>query len=105
MYEVVDTIKDLEGCDIDVFIYVKDTLEMIQVENNYSICRKMEYRETTFKFALSPLLEQDNKEYIPLNIDKQDIAPLHPKNLLIRVGGSRKICLTLNFYSDKMATQ
>lgn len=86
MYEVVDTIKDLEGCDIDVFIYVKDTLEMIQVENNYSICRKMEYRETTFKFALSPLLEQDNKEYIPLNIDKQDIAPLHPKDPLIRVG-------------------
>ena len=83
VYEVVDTIKDLEGCDIDVFIYVKDTLEMIQVENNYSICRKMEYRETTFKFALSPLLEQDNKEYIPLNIDKQDIAPLHPKDPLL----------------------
>ncbi len=90
VYEIVDTVKDLEGNDIDVFIYVKDTLEAVQTEKNYSICKKIEYRETGFKFALSPLLEQKQMEYVPLNIDKQDIMPLCPKDRLIRVGNPIK---------------
>lgn len=86
VYEIVDTIKDLEGNDIDLFLHIKDTLDVIEVEKHYSVCRKMEYHETTLRLALSPILEQKNVEYIPLNIDKQDIRPLRPKDPLIRVG-------------------
>ncbi|MBD5456323.1 MAG: hypothetical protein HDR23_07605 [Lachnospiraceae bacterium] len=86
VYEIVDTVKDLEGNDLDILIHVKDTLEVIQVENNYSICQKMITRPITFNFALSPLLEHTTEEYVPLNIDNEDIQPLILKDPLIRVG-------------------
>lgn len=86
VYESVDSIKNLDGNDLGVFIYVKDTLEVIQVEDNYSICKKMITRPTTFNFALSPLLESVPEEYVPLNVDVKDIQPLTPKDPLVRVG-------------------
>ena len=91
VYEIIDTVKDLDGNDLDVLIHVKDTREVIQTENNYSICKKMATRPVTFNFSLSPLLESPIEEYVPLNIDKKDIRPLTPRDPLVRVGDPIKI--------------
>lgn len=86
VYEITDILKDLNGDDLDVLIHIKDTLQVVQTENNYSICKKMEQKPLTFTLALSPLLEQKSGEYIPLNIDQNDIKPFQVKDPLIRVG-------------------
>lgn len=86
VYELVDNLKNPDGTLLDAYVYVKDTLEVTQVEEKYSICKNAKIRHKTFSLALSPLLEQTIDEYAPLNIDRNDIQPLAPKDPLIRVG-------------------
>lgn len=86
VYELVDTLKNLDGTLLDTYMYIKASLEVVQTAEKYSICRNMETRQKTFPLALSPLLERTIEEYVPLNIDKNDIQPLIPNDPLIRVG-------------------
>ena len=86
VYEITDILKDLNGDDLDVIIHIKETLQVVQTENKYSICKKMEQKPVAFTLALSPLLEQKSGEYSPLNVDQNDIKPLQIKDPLVRVG-------------------
>ena len=92
VYELGEEIKDLDGRVLSRYSYVKDELEVIRVEGNYSVCQKQTtITKVNSAFALSPLLEMKKTEYIPLNIDINDIDELKPSDPLIRVGDPIKL--------------
>lgn len=92
VYELGDEIKDLDGRVLSQFIHVKDTLEVIQAEENYSVCKKMKtVTKTISPLALSPLLETKKTEYIPLHVDEADIQELKPTDPFVRVGDPIKL--------------
>ncbi len=91
VYEFGEPISDLNGKSLGNYIFIKDELEVIQVESRYSICKKMKTTTKTFDFALSPLLETQTTEYIPLNIEPGDIKELKPLDPLVRIGDPIKL--------------
>ncbi len=84
IYELGEPILDLDGSSLGNYIFVKDELEVIQVESAYSVCKKMKTVTRSFSLALSPLLE--TKEFVPLNIQQEDINKLQPHDRLVRIG-------------------
>lgn len=96
--EVIKVGKDVidsEGNNLGPFITVKAHLDVIQVENKYSICEnritKTVKRSKISELAISPLLRDTVViERIPLNIDTNDINHTDETNddLLIRIGDS-----------------
>ncbi len=95
VYEPGEMLKDIDGRELCTYDFVKDELEVIRVEELYAVCKKMKSVSKTFKsfsFALSPLLEHTETEYIPLKIDENDIQELkEPKDPLVRVGDPIKL--------------
>lgn len=92
VYEPGQEIKDIDGQVLSNYTFIKDELEVIQVEDTYSVCQKKAcITKVSSPFALSPLLETKKTEYIPLNIDEADIEELKPADPLIRVGDPVKL--------------
>lgn len=92
IYEPGDEIKDLDGRILSNYSFIKDELEVIQVEDSYSVCQKQKtITKTHNPFALSPLLETKETVYVPLNIDETDIQELKPKDSKVRVGDPIKL--------------
>lgn len=92
IYEPGEEIKDLDGRVLSNYFFIKDELEVIQVEERYSVCQKKETVTKTYTpFALSPLLEHKETKYVPLNIDDADIDELKPIDPLVRVGDPIKL--------------
>ncbi|MDD3186398.1 MAG: hypothetical protein ACOX1S_05515 [Anaerostipes sp.] len=83
VYEKTEPILDLDGTELCIYEYTKDILEVIDVDTKYSVCQKKEFKNTA-AMSISPLLSK--KEYIPLNVDKEDIQPFEIKNHNIVVG-------------------
>lgn len=91
VYEPGEEIKDLDGTVLSNYYFIKDELEVIHVEDTYSVCQKQDTITKSINFALSPLLETKRTEYVPLNIDEADIQELKPKDPLVRVGDPIKL--------------
>lgn len=92
IYEPGTEIRDLDGSVLCNYSFIKDELEVIQVEKLYSVCKKQKSITKTYNpFALSPLLETTKKEYIPLNIDEADIQELKPNDTKVRIGDPIKL--------------
>lgn len=91
VYEPGEEITDLDGAVLSNYFFIKDELEVIQVEDTYSVCQKQKTITKNISFALSPLLETKKTEYIPLNIDESEIQELKPKDPLVRVGDPIKL--------------
>lgn len=98
VYAEGEAIIDLSGDNLGSFIYIKDELEVIQVEKNYSVCKKQ--KKVTVKkapvFALSPLLERTYEQTYtklePLNIDPSEIKPLASIDTSIHIGDNIRKC-------------
>lgn len=87
VYESLDILQDLDGSELCVFEYTKDVLKVIDVNEYYSICQKQDKKTNNFaQMAISPLLTMQQTEYIPLNVNKEEIKPLDPKDPIIHVG-------------------
>ena len=91
VYVPGEEIMDLDGTVLSNYCFIKDELEVIQVEDTYSVCQKQKAITKNISFALSPLLETKRTDYIPLNIDESDIQELKPKDPLVRVGDPIKL--------------
>ena len=77
VYEPIDILYNSDGSELCEFEYTKDILEVIEVDRRYSICQKQETRSTVFsEMAISPLLSLQKKEYVPLDVDENEIKPL-----------------------------
>lgn len=92
--EIVETkgdVIDLDGNNLGDLILVKDKLEVIQVEEKYSICEKKETVKTKripiSEIALSPLLRESTyTKRIPLNISNDVQVEDHSFDLSIKLG-------------------
>ena len=92
IYEPGEEIKDLDGRVLSNYSFIKDELEVVQVEDSYSVCQKQKtITKTHSPFALSPLLETKETTYVPLNLDETDIQELKPKDSKVRVGDPIKL--------------
>lgn len=91
VYESLDELKDLDGTTLAIFEYTKDELEVIDVEESYSVCRKTktETVPSSMQLAISPLFTKE--KIIPLNVDPEDIDPLDIKDEKIRIGDPVKL--------------
>lgn len=92
IYTVVEPLYDLDGSLLSMFEYSKDTLEVIDTNTKYSICKKMKTRKTKYSglasaaLAISPLLMSEGTEYVPLNVDSGNISPLKEIDPKIHLG-------------------
>lgn len=82
---------DLDGNDLGEFVLVKDSLNVIQVEEKYSICEKNETvkikKLPISEIALSPLLRETTyTKRIPLNINGDISLEDHSFDLSIKLG-------------------
>ena len=90
VYEPGEPLTNIDGTVLCSLDYIKDELEVIQVEEKYSICQKMKTFYKPITLSLSPLLGKST-EYVPLNVDENDIQELNPKDLMIRIGDPIKL--------------
>ena len=93
VYETGEPIKDLDGNVLDKYYHIKDELEVIQVEETYSICRKNKIIKKTSEnvFTLSPLLQHEYTERVSLSVDEKEIDPLKTFDSKIHLGDSVKL--------------
>lgn len=94
--ETGEEIVDLDGTVLDTYSYIKDTLEVVQVEEKYSICKKRKTAPKTSNasiFAISPMLEYARPERTPLKIDASNLKPLPTADPIIHVGDKVKLKL------------
>lgn len=92
VYEPLDMLHNPDGSDLCQFEYTKDILKVIEVENNYAICQKKKKITTnSMTLAISPLLSMQKTEYIPLEVDENEIEPLTGETSVIHIGDPIKI--------------
>lgn len=78
VYQLGDPIYDLNGNELCKYVFVKDTLRVIDVQDKYSVCKKDKNiaKKTSPLLALSPLLETTYTEKEALHVSPTDIKPL-----------------------------
>lgn len=89
VYTVVEPIYDLSGEILCMYEYTKDTLEVIDVNKKYSICKKTRTKVVESPIAsaltLSPLFGSSS-ELVPLDVQDDDISPFKKVDSKIQIG-------------------
>lgn len=88
IYSLGDPIVGLDGKELCKYINVKDTLDVIDVQDNYSVCKKNKEvtRKIHYSIPLSPMLEQTFIERETLFVDESEIQPIPHTDNKIHVG-------------------
>lgn len=91
VFEPGETILDPEsGDELGTLDFIKSTLEVVQVYDNFSTCQSITYEEVSVGLAasfISPLERTKTKRTIrSLDIDENDIQPQKVKERHIKVG-------------------
>lgn len=76
IYTVFDELKDLEGNALGPYENIKDTLNVVQTSNNYSVCKKIVTRRSSNYAVLSAFTNAEYNVTEKLNVNKEDIRPL-----------------------------
>lgn len=98
VYTPVEPLYNLDGSILCMYEYTKDTLEVIDTNKKYSICQKMDTQVVepatlavvAGTLAVSPLFNE-KKEYVPLNLNEEDISPIKINDPKIRIGDPIKL--------------
>lgn len=94
IYTVGDEIKDLKGNFLGVYENIKDTLEVVQTSENYSVCEKLERTTTSALSAVAQLTAPRTvTTKAELNVDESQIQPLD--------GGDESSTIRLGDYVKK----
>lgn len=95
VYTLGDSILGLDGKELCKFIHVKDTLDVIDVQEKYSVCKKNKTVIRTISAPqigpTSPMLEHKYEEHPPLLVDDSEIMPLSPSDTKVHVGDLIKL--------------
>lgn len=89
VYQPLDDLFSPDGKKVATFDYTKDILEVIDTEENYSVCKKptTKVQKSTFaRLALSPMLETSETVYSKLNVAEESIASLPDHDSVIHIG-------------------
>lgn len=90
IYEVGDPLIDIDGETICNYEYVKDELEVIFVDELYSVCRKFQTKTTNPLQNVGPLFGTTTK-YVPLNVKEENIKPFKPQSDYVNIGDPIKL--------------
>lgn len=90
VFSLGEDIIDSAGNNLGPFVYLKDTLDVVQTENLYSICEKkatkIVSRTPVSELVTSPLLRDVTKtQRVPLNIDSEAIETLPKSDVKIKI--------------------
>lgn len=92
IYQPRDYIYDLEGNVLSEYFCIKDELKVIDVQEKYSVCRKVKEKIIqASRLILSPLLETQHQVIEKLSVDTNEIQPLTPIDMKVHVGDFIKI--------------
>ena len=92
VYEFGEELKDLDGSTLANFEHVKGELKIIRVEPSFSVCKSNKtIKRTVQPFSLSPILEKEITDPVPLPVDETQIRPLEPSDPIIHVGDPVKL--------------
>lgn len=76
IYTVFDELTDLEGNPLGPYENIKETLDVVQTAEKYSVCKKIVTKKTS-SFAFLDVFDDDEREFIEkLNVNEKDIKPL-----------------------------
>ena len=92
IYETFEPIEDLDGTILGDLVYVKDELEVIQVESRYAICKKEKTvtKTVSLGLSLSPLLEHTYTEKVSLPVNSEEFTPFPSFNKTIHIGDNAR---------------
>lgn len=76
IYTVFDELKDLEGNSLGLYENIKDTLNVVQTSNNYSVCKKIVTKKSSGYAVLNAFTSTEYNVTEKLNVNKEDIQPL-----------------------------
>lgn len=76
IYTASDEILDLDGNQLGVFENIKDTLDVVQTSENYSICKKLAEKATGTSILLQGLYNQKTVVAENINVDESQIDAL-----------------------------
>ena len=94
IYQLGEPILDLDGNELSKYIFIKDILNVIDVQDQYSICKKEKTvpRKNPSSFVLSPLLLGEYpQEQEKLKVNESDIEPLGFIDSYIKIGDLIKL--------------
>ena len=92
IYQPREYIYDLEGNVLSEYFCIKDELKVIDVQEKYSVCRKVKEKIIqASRLILSPLLETQHQVIEKLSVDTNEIQPLTPIDMKVHVGDFIKI--------------
>ena len=88
IYSLGEPIIGLDGKELCKYVAVKDTLDVIDVQNEYSVCQKNKEvtRKINFNIPLSPLLEQTFSEREALSVNDDEIQHMSHIDNKIHIG-------------------
>lgn len=93
IYAPGEPILGLDGKELCKFIHVKDTLDVIDVQNSYSLCKKNKEitHKINFDIPLSPMLEHIYTEQEPLAVSANEVEKIATVDKKIHVGDFIKL--------------
>ncbi|WP_368190397.1 hypothetical protein [Blautia sp. 1033sp1_1033st1_G9_1033SCRN_220408] len=88
IYSIGEPLVGLDEKPLGDFIYIKDTLDVIDVQDNYSVCRKNKkiMHKVNLAIPLSPMLEQTYTEREPLFVNDDEIKRMPNIDKKVHVG-------------------
>lgn len=84
VYEYGEPICDLSGNVISNYEFIKARLDVVEVNEAYSVCKSQTTTKTTR--PLSPIFETTVTSRKRLNIDETSVEPLHQYDSCIKKG-------------------
>lgn len=81
IYEPLDTLSDPDGNTLGTYNHTKEILEVTDVDDRYSVCKKTKTRTIDpLGLSLAPILSSlgrsSTTELVPLNVNASEIDPL-----------------------------
>lgn len=88
IYSLGEPIIGLDGKELCKYVFVKDTLDVIDVQDCYSICKKNKEvtHKISFSIPLSPLLEQTYSKQEALSVNDDEIQRMSHMDNKIHIG-------------------
>lgn len=87
VFDVGEDLTDLDGTSLGNYIYVKDTLSVVQVEPNYCICKAV-VKEKVRPLLSTPFTDMTRtvKLQHPLSVQDNDINEIPNIDMSVKIG-------------------
>lgn len=92
IYDQNTDVKDIDGTVLGSYECFKDSLQVVDVYDKFSICESIAETSSGLSFAISPLLEDTISKKTKLNIEHSLLEHIQTHNKCIKIGDIVKSC-------------